>query len=85
MRFSVQLLAVAATVLSFNATPRDNYTLPTSVLSPAVASAAFEVTPADALARVAHENEPARPASPMAWILAAGFLGLVILRRMRPE
>ena len=82
MRFSVQLLAVAATVLSFNATPRDNYTLSTSVLAPAVQSAAFDVTPGAGLAR---ESDPARPVSPLAWVLAGGFLGLVIMRRMRSE
>ena len=83
MRFSVQLLAIAATVLSFNATPRDSYTLPDSVLSPTVQSAAFEVIPHAQQPQA--ENEPTKPASPFAWVLAAGFLGLVILRRMRSE
>lgn len=82
MRFSVQLLAIAATVLSFNATPRDNYALPDSVLSPQVQSAAFDVMPP---VQASVQDEPARPASPLAWVLAAGFLGLVILRRMRSE
>ena len=80
MRFSVQLLAVAATVMSFNATPRDTYAIPETVLPPAVQAAAFDVMPA---AQAAHENEPAAPASPLAWVLAAGFLGLVIMRRVR--
>ena len=82
MRFSVQLLAVTAAVLSFNATPRDNYTLPTSVLSPAVQSAAYDVAPSTGIVQ---QNEPAHPVSPFAWVLAGGFLGIVIMRRMRSE
>jgi hypothetical protein len=80
MRFSVQLLAIAATVLSFNATPRESAQLPASVMSPtlqpAVATVDQEAREATALPA---QNAPG--SSPIAWALAAGFLALVVFRR----
>jgi len=85
MRFSVRLLAIAATALSFNATPRDSYApLPGSILSPQVQAAAFNVADESPAPQASEPREP-RPASPFAWVLAAGFLGLVIARRMRSQ
>jgi hypothetical protein len=83
MRFSVQLLAITATVLSFNATPREGSApLPSSAmvpaLHPAVATVDDEMREAPAPAQ-----GPASHTSPFAWVLAGGFLTLVVLRRTR--
>ena len=83
MRFSVQLLAIAATVLSFNATPREaTIPLPASVVAPTLQPVSVTV---DEEMREATEptREHATEASPLAWLLAAGFLTLVVLRRTR--
>ncbi|HEX4332433.1 MAG TPA: hypothetical protein VH040_09860 [Usitatibacter sp.] len=83
MRFSVQLLAITATVLSFNATPQASSTpLPSSVLTPSVQPAAATVDEEMRMA-TAPVDAPASHASPFAWLLAAGFLTLVVLRRTR--
>ena len=83
MRFSVQLLAIAATVLSFNATPREALIpLSASVMAPTVQPAAVTVDE-QAQEATAPSREHATEASPLAWLLAAGFLTLVVLRRTR--
>jgi hypothetical protein len=81
MRFSVQLLAIAATVLSFNATPRQSATpLPVSLIAP---PAEASIPTVEEQAReVAAQDERSSP-SPLAWVLAGGFLTLVVLRRTR--
>ena len=79
MRFSVQLLAIAATVLSFNATPRDSAQLPVSVMSPTLQPAVATVDQEARDATLPTQQAPG--ASPIAWVLAAGFLALVVLRR----
>jgi len=83
MRFSVQLLAIAATVLSFNATPREaTLALPASVPAPTLQPVSATV---DEEMREATEptREHATEASPLAWLIAGGFLTLVVLRRTR--
>lgn len=83
MRFSVQLLAIAATVLSFNATPQQAaMPLPASVMSPTLHPSAATVDEEMREATVA-SDEQATGTSPIAWVLAAGFLMLVVLRRTR--
>jgi len=81
MRFSVQLLAIAATVLSFNATPRQaSAPLPASVIAP---SAQASIPTVEEQAReVASQGQPGS-SSPLSWLLAGGFLTLVVLRRTR--
>src|SRR5262249_51737241 len=82
MRFSVQLLAIAATVLSFNATPREaQIALPASVMAPTLQPVATVDEEAREAATVPREH--ATEASPLSWLLAAGFLTLVVLRRTR--
>lgn len=83
MRFSVQLLAIAATVLSFNATPREStLALPVSVVAPTLQPAS--VTGEEEMREATEPTrEHATEASPLAWLLAAGFLTLVVLRRTR--
>jgi len=81
MRFSVQLLAIAATVLSFNATPRQAAaTLPVSLIAPPVQASIPTVD--EQVREAAAQGEPAS-SSPLAWVLAGGFLTLVVLRRTR--
>ena len=83
MRFSVQLLAIAATVLSFNATPREAMiALPASVIAPTLQPAVATVDE-EAAEATAPTREHATEASPIAWLIAAGFLTLVVLRRTR--
>lgn len=83
MRFSVQLLAIAATVLSFNATPRQAAApMPVSVFAPTLQAPSATIDPQGQESAVASE-ESAHGTSPIAWVLAAGFLTLVVLRRTR--
>ena len=76
MKFSVQVLAIAATVLSLNAVPQ--------TIEPARgASLSAHSMPA------ATATDPAAPLGPQApqgaaWPLALGFLALVVMRRIRP-
>jgi len=83
MRFSVQLLAIAATALSFNATPRQAATpLPVSLIAPTAQAPAATLEAQGQEASATTEGQ-AHGASPFAWVLAAGFLTLVVLRRTR--
>ncbi|HXF78765.1 MAG TPA: hypothetical protein VN598_07880 [Usitatibacter sp.] len=83
MRFSVQLLAIAATVLSFNATPREgSVPLTASVMAPTLQPVAATVDE-EMREATAPAEAPASHTSPFAWVLAAGFLTLVVLRRTR--
>ena len=83
MRFSVQLLAIAATVLSFNATPQQAaMPLAAAVMSPTLHPAAATVDEEMREATVSADGQPTGT-SPIAWVLAAGFLMLVALRRIR--
>jgi hypothetical protein len=83
MRFSVQLLAITATVLSFNATPREGSApLLSSVMGPSLHPVVATID--DEMREVTAPAEgPASHTSPIAWLLAAGFLTLVVLRRTR--
>lgn len=84
MRFSVQLLAITATVLSFNATPREgSVPLPASVFSSPLQSPVATVDQEAREATIAPAPRHATEASPIAWALAAGFLALVVMRRTR--
>lgn len=83
MRFSVQLLAITATVLSFNATPREGSApLPSSVMGPSLHPAVATVDD-DMREATAPAEGPASHTSTLGWVLAAGFLTLVVLRRTR--
>jgi hypothetical protein len=76
MRFSVQVLAIAATVFSMNAVPQ--------ALEP-VHGVRLHAPAAMAAAGVAEPNAPLDPRLPdgAAWPLAVAFLALVVMRRMR--
>ena len=83
MRFSVQLLAIAATVLSFNATPRQaDPALPASLIASPV-QASIPIVEEQVRQAAAQDESPAAPSTPLAWLLAGGFLTLVVLRRTR--
>ncbi len=75
MKFSVQVLAIAATVLSLNAVPQTIEPASAAMHSPSVPA----VSASDPTA-------PLRPQAPegAAWPLALGFLALVVMRRIRP-
>ena len=75
MKFSVQVLAIAATVFSMNAVPQ--------AIEPAHGTGLHSrhVVPEATVAAL----EPAAPQAPQgaAWPLALGFLVIVVMRRIR--
>ena len=79
MKFGATLLGIAATVVSLNATPQSIATLPAASVVSAAAVRSLHTGEQSFLTR--SESNAADMPSP--WILALGFLGLVVLRRTR--
>jgi hypothetical protein len=80
MKFGATLLGIAATVISLNATPQSIATLAPAA---GIASAASirSLHTGDQSFLTLSESSAAEMPSP--WIMALGFLGLVVLRRTR--
>ena len=77
MKFAATLLATAATVLSLGATPQSLSTV-TPVAS--VASVRSAHTGEQSFLTLSDSNASE---APNAWLMALGFLGVVVLRRTR--
>ena len=80
MKFGATLLGIAATVVSLNATPQSIATLVPAASVVSAASVRSLHTGEQSFLTLSESNAADMP-SP--WIMALGFLGLVVLRRTR--